>query len=134
MAVLISIFLLSLINAHWANKLHFSFNSKTLSCTFNFNGLLDQVNVLTEDLFIGSKILFSLSGCILSLTNSSKRLLSNCLTVMRLSNISLEYNCPVTGPPQALSYWGGNISQNRAPLKAFEATSSRKRSRLQYTR
>ena len=37
-----------------------------------------------------------------------------------------------TGPPQALSYWGGNIFQNRTPFKASEATSFRKRSRLQY--
>ena len=50
---------------------------------------------MAEDLFIGSKILFSLSGCILSLTNSSKILLPNWSTVMRLSNISLEYICPV---------------------------------------
>ena len=37
-----------------------------------------------------------------------------------------------TDPPQALSDWGGggNIFQNRAPLKAFVTTSFRKRSRL----
>ena len=81
----ISIFSLSLSNRHWTIK--------TLSCTFNFNGLWDQVNALTEILFIGSKILFLLSGCIFSLKNSSERLLPNCLTVMRLSSISLKYNC-----------------------------------------
>ena len=37
-----------------------------------------------------------------------------------------------TGPPQALSYWGGNIFQNRALFKVFAAASFRKRSRLQY--
>ena len=39
-----------------------------------------------------------------------------------------------TSPSQALSYLGDNIFQNRAPLKVFEATSFRKRFRLQYTR
>ena len=32
------------------------------------------------------------------------------------------------GPPQAFSYWGGNVFQNKAPLKAFEF---RRRSGLQ---
>ena len=66
MAVPILIFTLSLTSAHWANKLQFSFNSKTLLFTFNFKDLWDKVNVLTEDLFIGSEILFLHSGCILS--------------------------------------------------------------------
>ena len=90
--VFISIFLLSLTNAHRANKLQFSFNSIILSCAFNFNGLVDEVNVLIEDLFIRSKILFLFSGCILSLTNSSKRLLANCSTAVRFS-VFLEYHC-----------------------------------------
>ena len=55
--VFISIFLLSSTNVHRENKLQFSFNSITLSCAFNFNGLSDEVNVSIEDLVIGSKIL-----------------------------------------------------------------------------
>ena len=35
-----------------------------------------------------------------------------------------------SGPPQALSYWGGSIFQNRAPLKKSQTTSFRKSSRL----
>ena len=39
---------------------------------------------------------------------------------------------PIYRQNKALSHWGDNIFQNRAPLKALEGTSFRKRSRLQY--
>ena len=42
--------------------------------------------------------------------------------------LKVEEIMSLTDPPQALSYWGGNVFQNNAPLiKAFEATSFRKR-------
>ena len=85
MTALISIIFIYLTNAHRANKLLFSFNSITLLCAFNFNGLLDAVNVLTVDLFIGS----TNSGCILSLITSWKRLSPNCSNALRLSNINV---------------------------------------------
>ena len=85
MTVLISIIFIYLTNAHRANELLFSFSSITLLYTFDFNGLLDEVNVLTLDIFIGSNYF----GCILSLIISSKRLLPNCSNAMRLSNINV---------------------------------------------
>ena len=85
MTALISIIFIYLTNAHRANELLFSFNSITLLCAFNFNGLLDAVNVLTVDLFIES----TNSGCILSLITSWKRLSPNCSNALRLSNINV---------------------------------------------
>ena len=53
-------------------------------------------------------------------------------TAYDIINMINECAAP-TGPPQDLSYLGDNVFQNRAPLKALEATPLRKRSRLQYT-
>ena len=102
-----------------ATELYFTHYTWVVIVLFNMALCRSAVSIISTASF--GKLVFRLSVL-------SAFFLNQMFLIMTLKYVIMP------GPPQALPYWGDNIFQNRAPLKAFEETTFRKRFRLQNNR
>ena len=103
-----------------ATELYFTHYSWVVIVLFNMVLCRSAISIISTVSF--GKLVFRLSVL------SAFFILNQMFSIITLKHVIMP------GPRQALPYWGGNIFQNRAPLKAFEETTFRKRSRLQNNR